>query len=124
MASPVLAIIALIMGIVGPRVVGYLSSSKVKVAHLQIKSLSSALDLYYLDVGHYPSTTDGLQALIEKPKAETHWDGPYLKDGKLPDDPWGHPYIYHIPGEVRVYDIMSLGASGQEEGATLIKDQP
>src|SRR3954451_15442266 len=83
----VLAIISLLMGLVGPRVLSYLSESRVKAASLQIKGLSGALDLYHLDIGRYPNSAEGLQALIEKPPAIERWNGPYLKANLLPADP-------------------------------------
>jgi general secretion pathway protein G len=112
----VLAIIALIMGLVGPRVLSYLSDSKVKTARLQITNLAAAVDLYYLDTGSYPSSNDGLQALVTKPSNAASWNGPYLKTSTLPADPWGNPYRYRIPGERVPYAIVSLGADGQEGG--------
>src|SRR5689334_22963 len=75
----VLAIIGLVMGLVGPRVIAYLSDSKVKAARLQIDGLAAALDLYYLDNSAYPSSADGLQALVQKPEGAANWNGPYLK---------------------------------------------
>src|SRR6185312_10414616 len=94
----VITIIALIMGIVGPRVLGYLSESKAKAAKIQIESFASALDLYYLDTGRYPGGSEGLAALVRKPGNVTTWNGPYLKGGQVPADPWGHPYVYRSPG--------------------------
>ncbi len=113
----VITIIALIMALVGPRVLNFLTDSKVKAATIQIESFENALDLYYLDDGHYPTTSDGLHALIERPGGVTAWNGPYLKSDAVPNDPWGKPYIYRSPGEHGAYDIMSYGADGQEGGA-------
>jgi general secretion pathway protein G len=110
----VLAIISLIMGLVGPRVLTYLADSKIKATHLQIKVLSGALDLYFLDNGRYPNTTEGLRALIEKPATAERWSGPYLKATNLPSDPWGHVYLYRSPGQHGTFDIFSLGPTGQE----------
>lgn len=110
----VLSIIALIMGFVGPRVLSYLSDSKVKAAKIQITNLSAAIDLYYLDTGKYPSTDDGLDALVKKPSAANTWNGPYLKVTTLPKDPWGNAYRYQAEAENGVYTIMSLGPDGQE----------
>jgi general secretion pathway protein G len=110
----VLAIISLLMGLVGPRVLTYLSDSKAKAASLQIKGLSGALDLYYLDLGRYPNSAEGLQALIEKPAATGRWNGPYLKANVLPADPWGRAYIYKSPGQHGAFDIVSLGPAGQD----------
>lgn len=112
----VLAIIAMIMGLVGPRVLSYLSDSKTKAASIQIKNLSAALDLYYLDTGKYPNEAEGLTSLIEKPQSGSAWNGPYLKTEVLPADPWGNPYLYRANSEDRSYEIVSLGADGREGG--------
>jgi general secretion pathway protein G len=115
----VLAIIGLIVGLVGPRVLNYLSDSKVKTARIQIESLSSALDLYFLDVGHYPTTNESLAALMQKPPSASSWNGPYLKGNAVPNDPWGQPYQYRAPGQHGQYDLYSLGPDGRE-GATSV----
>jgi general secretion pathway protein G len=112
----VITIIALIMALVGPRVLNYLAESKVKAAKIQIESLASALDLYFLDVGQYPSSSEGLSALVQRPGSTTAWNGPYLKGTTLPNDPWGKPYVYRIPGQYGTFDIISYGADGQEGG--------
>src|ERR1700740_684312 len=88
----VVTIIGRIMALVGPRVLNYLSESKVKAARIQIESFSSALDLYYLDEGHYPTSSDGLVALVQRPGNSVTWNGPYLKGGLVPTDPWGNAY--------------------------------
>ena len=108
----VISIIGLIMGLVGPRVLNYLSDSKVKAAKIQIESFASALDLYFLDLGRYPSSSEGLGALMQRPAAATAWNGPYLKGTVVPKDPWGNVYVYRSPGEKRPYDILSYGAEG------------
>ena len=112
----VLAIIGRIVGLVGPRVLGYLETSKVKSARLQIDNFSKSLDLYYLDAGRYPNTAEGLDALVHKPAAAANWAGPYLKGEKLPVDPWGNKYNYRSPGEHGKYDLYSFGADGREGG--------
>ena len=120
----VITIIGLIMGLVGPRVLNYLSESKVKAARIQIESLSAALDLFYLDIGRYPAANEGLTALVQRPASANAWNGPYLKTSGVPADPWGHPYVYKVPGDKAAYDIFSYGPAGQEGGAsstTLIK---
>lgn len=113
----VLAIIGMIVGLVGPKVLGYMSSSRAKTAGLQVQGFREALDLYYLDVGRYPSTAESLTALVEAPAAVDRWAGPYLKTGKVPPDPWGAPYRYQSPGEHGQYDILSLGSDGREGGS-------
>jgi len=113
----VITIIALIVGIVGPRVLNYLTESKVKAAKIQIESLSSALDLFFLDTGRYPSGSEGLGALVRRPGSIAAWNGPYLKGGVVPPDPWGNAYVYRAPGqEGRTYDILSYGSDGTEGG--------
>jgi general secretion pathway protein G len=118
----VITIIGLIMAIVGPRVLNYLGESKVKAARIQIESLGSALDLYYLDMGRYPNSSDGLAALVQRPGNAEEWNGPYLKGGVVPNDPWGHAYIYRSPVEHAPYEIVSYGSDGQEGGAGTAAD--
>jgi len=110
----VVAIIGLLMGLVGPRVLGYLSDSKLKTARMQIQGFSSAMDLFYLDNGRYPTAEEGLGALAQKPANATAWNGPYLNGNVVPMDPWGRPYTYRFPGQHGAYDIISLGPNGRE----------
>ena len=112
----VITIIALIMGIVGPRVLNYLTESKAKAAKIQIESFASALDLFFLDTGRYPNGSEGLNALVRRPGNITAWNGPYLKGGLVPPDPWGNPYVYRAPGQNGAYDMLSYGADGTEGG--------
>ena len=118
----VITIIGLIMAIVGPRVLNYLGESKVKAAKIQIESFSSALDLYYLDMGRYPGSSDGLVALVQRPGNAQEWNGPYLKGGIVPNDPWGHGYVYRSPVEHAPYEIVSFGSDGQEGGTGTAAD--
>jgi general secretion pathway protein G len=111
----VIAIIGLIMALVGPRVLNYLSQSKTKAARIQLESFASALDLYYLDLGRYPNNNEGLVALVQSANA-TGWNGPYLRGTAVPNDPWGHPYVYRTPGDHAPYTIISFGSDGQEGG--------
>ncbi len=113
----VLTIIGLIVGLVGPKVLGYVSSSRTKTARLQIQNFRNALDLFYLDVGRYPTTSESLSALVQKPPALDGWRGPYLKSRTVPVDPWGKAYLFRSPGEHQIYDIVSYGADGREGGA-------
>ena len=113
----VLTIIGLIVGLVGPRVLGYLAESRTKTAKLQIESLSASLDLFYLDTGRYPTTSEGLGALTERPADVTIWNGPYLKGGRMPLDPWGNYYQYRSPVDhMPPYEISSFGSDGREGG--------
>jgi len=116
----VLAILGLVVGLVGPRVLSYLSDSKVKTAQIQMENLASALDLYYLDSGRYPTTEEGLTALVRRPANASPWNGPYLKTSSVPKDPWGHDYLYRAPGQNAPYDVGSLGPEGKEGAATAI----
>jgi general secretion pathway protein G len=112
----VLVIIGLIMGLVGPRVLNYLSDARSKAARLQIESFSNSLDLYYLDVGRYPTSQEGLAALVKRPSGVDVWNGPYLKGGTIPTDPWRNAYVYVAPGAHSNYDLMSYGSDGREGG--------
>jgi general secretion pathway protein G len=117
----VITIIGLIMALVGPRVLSYLSDSKVKAAKIQIESFEAALDLYYLDNGSYPASNEGLKALVQRPASAAAWNGPYLRTGLLPDDPWGHPYVYKVPGDHSPYEIASYGTGRVGDTQTMIK---
>jgi general secretion pathway protein G len=112
----VLAILGLLAGLVGPQVMNFLGSSKSKTAKLQIEDLSSTLDLYRLELGRYPTESEGLKALVENPGNMPGWNGPYLKKKEVPKDPWGFDYQYRFPGEHGSYDIWSLGADNREGG--------
>lgn len=118
----VITIIGLIMALVGPRVLNYLSESKVKTAKIQIQSIGSALDLFYLDAGRYPTSAEGLAALVQPIGGQPNWNGPYLKGGMVPLDPWGKAYVYRSPGEHGAYDILSYGSDGQEGGSGTAAD--
>lgn len=112
----VLVILGLLASLVGPQVFRQLASSKTKTAALQIEELGAALDLYRLEVGQYPSTREGLDALIERPSGVSLWNGPYLKKKVIREDPWGNPYQYRAPGEHGEYDLFSYGADKKEGG--------
>ena len=118
----VITIITLIMGIVGPRVLNYLTESKAKAAKIQIESFASALDLFFLDTGRYPNSSEGLAALVQRPGNINAWNGPYLKGGVVPADPWGNRYLYRAPGQHGTYDILSYGADGTEGGTAAGQD--
>src|SRR5712671_7148817 len=114
----VLAILGLLIGLVAPAALRQLGSAKEKIAHQSIERLAGVLDIYKLDVGIYPSTEQGLQALITRPSGITRWNGPYLKGEKLPEDPWGRPFVYRSPSQRpgHEYDLLSLGPTGQPGG--------
>lgn len=109
----VIVILAILAAVVIPRVINRTEDARVARAQSDIATIDSCLDAYKLDNGSYPSTQDGLQALVTKPSDATSWNGPYLKNG-LPMDPWGHPYLYKYPGDHGLeYDLYSAGPDGQ-----------
>ncbi len=112
----VLAILGLLAGLVGPQVMKFLGSSKTKTAKLQIDDLVATMDLYRLETGRYPTGEEGLEALVTKPGNAANWNGPYLKKGDVPKDPWGFEYQYRFPGEHGGVDIWTLGADNREGG--------
>ncbi len=111
----VLVILALLAALVGPRVVGYMSTSKVKTARVQIAAYQTALELYHLDLGRYPQTAEGLAALAAAPAGVSGWAGPYL-DKAVATDPWGTPYDYAASPDAGTFKLRSFGADGQEGG--------
>jgi len=111
----VMVIIGLIAAMIGPELWGRLGTAQKNAAKAQIEMLMTALDAYRLDIGSYPSQQEGLAALINNPGVEG-WAGPYLAKGKVPDDPWKHPYVFQNPGEHGEIDIYSLGADNKSGG--------
>jgi general secretion pathway protein G len=126
----VVIIIGLLAALVAPRLVGKLTESKEKIAKQQIAMLSTAVELFRADVGRYPTTQEGLEALIKKPESvpDNLWKGPYIKGNKLPLDPWGNPYHYFGPEDPKTkekgvdYLIISYGSDGKEGGEGEAKD--
>lgn len=111
----VLSIIGLIMSMAGPRVLGYLTDSKVKSAKIQVEALATAVELFYIDNGRYPLEAEGLQALVKPPTTLRTWNGPYLKGASVPQDPWGKPYRYASPDRGRTFLISVSNPDGGEE---------
>jgi general secretion pathway protein G len=111
----VLAILGMLAALVGPKVLGQFDAAKPKTTALQIKDLESAADLFKLDVGRYPSTQEGLDALVNRPATATGWNGPYLR-GSVPADAWGNAFHYENPGKRSDVDIYSLGADNSAGG--------
>src|SRR4051812_12128092 len=111
----VIVIIGLLAAYVGPKYFSQLGKSEVTVAKAQIEAFEKALDTFRLDVGRYPSSEEGLGALLAKPAAAGKWNGPYLKKD-IPQDPWGHPYLYRSPGSKGEFEILSYGKDGQPGG--------
>jgi general secretion pathway protein G len=111
----VLVIIGLLAGYVAPRYFSQVGKSEVKVAQAQINAFGKALDTYRLEVGRYPTTEQGLNALVTRPQNEAKWNGPYLQKA-VPLDPWDKPYQYKSPGEHGEFDLWSFGKDGQPGG--------
>ena len=112
----VLGILAMLAGIVGPQVMKHMGEAKTKSARVQIEDLSATLDMYKLDLGVYPTSEEGLRALIEAPDTAKRWNGPYLQKSKIPLDPWQQEFHYVSPGEHGKFDLFSLGADNREGG--------
>lgn len=112
----VMAVLALLAGLVGPRVLNQLGGAKSQTALVQIRDLEQAAELFMLDVGRFPTNEEGLQALVTNPGLPA-WNGPYLRRNNLPSDPWGRAYLYRSPGEQGEIDIYTLGADGRPGGA-------
>jgi general secretion pathway protein G len=115
----VLAILGLLIGLVAPQAIRILSTSKEKIAAQSIERIVGILDIYRLDVGSYPTTDQGLEALIRKPAGVANWNGPYVKGNQVPLDPWGHPFQYRSPSQRpgHDFDLISLGPTGQPGGS-------
>ncbi|HEX3044733.1 MAG TPA: type II secretion system major pseudopilin GspG [Bacillota bacterium] len=123
----VLVLLAFILTMLAPAVIKQMQKGQVEAARSQIGVVKAALNAYYIDNGSYPATEQGMKALIEKPSAPPvpeRWDGPYLEDGKLPLDPWGHELKYQAPGthNPKKYDLYSLGPDNKEGGDGLDAD--
>ncbi|MDA8168288.1 MAG: type II secretion system major pseudopilin GspG [Nitrospiraceae bacterium] len=111
----VVIIIGLLAGIVLPRLFPKVAKGKEAAARAQIESFGQALDSFRLDVGRYPTTEEGLNALLQNPGID-NWQGPYLKKSLIPKDPWNRPYVYQCPGTHGEYDLFSYGKDGQQGG--------
>jgi general secretion pathway protein G len=118
----VMVIMGLIAGLVGPRFFGRADVAKVQTAETQIKMMKSALSLFYMDMSRFPSTDEGLEALVRKPSDAKFWQGPYLSE-ELPLDPWGNEYHYKYEmSGLSEISLFSLGADGTEGGGALNAD--
>jgi len=118
----VLVILGLLAGVVAPQVMKHVGKAKSDSARLQIDDLGAAIDLYYLELGDYPTTAQGLSALIVAPANASNWNGPYLKKKKVPKDPWNRDFIYKSPGDNGDYDLSTLGKDNQKGGIKEDKD--
>ena len=112
----VMIILGLLAALVVPKMFGKLETAKTNAAYAQIELFGTALDSYRLDVGKYPSSSEGLESLISPVSGAEEWNGPYLRKNEIPLDPWGNPYIYEAPGTHGDYDLYSLGADNSEGG--------
>lgn len=112
----VLVIMSLVMGLVGPRVLGYLTDARARSASLQAQNLAAALDLFFLDIGRYPLQEEGLEVLVRAQPGMAGWNGPYIGKKELPTDPWGNPYRYKAPDAEGRVSVVSLGSDGREGG--------
>jgi len=112
----VLVILGLLAAVVGPRIFDKLAQSKQQIAKIQIKELEGALSLFSFDVGRFPTTSEGLEALARNPGNLEAWKGPYLSKNEVPVDPWRKPYVYRSPGQHGDYDLFSYGPDGVEGG--------
>jgi len=118
----VLVLIGIVLGIVGGNFIGKGEKAKADAAKIEISQIGQALDLYKLEIGRYPTTQEGLQALVAAPAGVTNWNGPYWKKAAVPKDPWGNEYKYVSPAQNGPYEITSLGADGKEGGEGPNKD--
>lgn len=109
----VLAILGLLAAIATPQVIKYLNHARISTAKTEVENISSALDLYKIDVGSYPTTQQGLQALVTAPAGVEGWNGPYLKKAVNLTDPWGHAFHYDSPGQHGDFDIYSYGSDSE-----------
>lgn len=117
----VMVIIGLLAAYVGPKYFSQIGKSEIKTTRAQLVGFEKALQQYRLDVGRFPTTEQGLQALVTRPASVSKWDGPYLEKA-VPPDPWGQPYLYVSPGEHGDFDISSTGRDGRPGGEGLDAD--
>lgn len=119
----VVFILGLLAALVAPNLISTGEKQNPKIAKTQMEMLRTALDAFRLDVGRYPNSQEGLQALLERPAGTERWDGPYLREGKgIPRDPWQNAYVYRSPGEKGAFDLFSYGADGVAGGDGLNAD--
>jgi general secretion pathway protein G len=112
----VMVILAVLAAIVVPKFTNRTDDARITAAKADIANFETALDAFEVDTGHYPNADEGIGALVNQPSNATNWKGPYLK--RVPNDPWGHPYVYRFPGQHNSngYDVFSMGKDGQEGG--------
>lgn len=114
----VLAILGMLAALVGPQVLNQLGGAKSKSAQIQIRDLEQALEMYKLDVGKFPNSGEGLEALVRSPGNARGWNGPYLRKDEIPLDPWGNEYQYQFPADTAAgYELISYGSDGRAGGS-------
>ncbi len=112
----VLVILGLLAGIIAPNLIGRTETANIQTTRTQIEQLGASLDMFRLEVGRYPTSSEGLEALIERPSGLDRWNGPYLRRNVIPKDAWGNEFIYRAPGEHGPYDLLSYGPDGSPGG--------
>ena len=112
----VIGILALLATVATPQVMRYFSRAKTEIAALQVRNLATAVELYFVETGKYPSNDFGLKALLEAPPGESRWNGPYIKGIKDLNDPWGRPFLYRLPGQKSEFEVFTLGRDGAPGG--------
>ena len=118
----VLVILGLLAAVAAPQAMRYLGGAKHDAAKLQLDGLVTAIDLYRLDNGRYPTRDEGLGALVQRPTGQERWNGPYVRKAEQLMDPWGRPWRYRAPGEHGAYDLFSLGSDDRQGGAAEDRD--
>jgi general secretion pathway protein G len=118
----VLAIIGLIAAVLTPGLVGQLGRARAKTGQMQVETVAAAVEVFRSDVSRYPTKGEGLNALLAEPSDASGWTGPYLKNGKLLKDPWGHDIVYDVSEDGRSFSVTSYGADGKAQGVGADKD--
>src|SRR6266481_4463265 len=120
----VMGILAVLTAVATPQLMGYFGKAKMQSVQLQIENIGTALEMYYMENGAYPSASVGLKALVEATPEAPRWNGPYLKKAKNLLDPWGRPYQYNYPGSNGEYEVFSLGPTGKAASASAASETP
>jgi general secretion pathway protein G len=118
----VIGIIGLIAAVLTPGLIGQLGRARAKTAQLQLDTVAAGVEMYHSDVGHYPTTEEGLTALIKEPAGAEGWTGPYVRDRKILNDPWGHVVLYQVEADGHAFLVKSLGADGKPGGTGVDRD--
>src|SRR5260370_29701190 len=120
----VMGILAVLTAVATPQLMGYFGKAKMQSVQLQIENIGTALEMYYMENGAYPSASVGLKALVEATPEAPRWNGPYLKKAKNLLDPWGRPYQYTYPGSNGGYDVFSIAPTGKAGAAQAVPAAP